>query len=258
MGCDIVYSGQKTSITSLNAIDTVPFLNQQWEENYFIGNGILGGGGDGKGDWNFLIGPDYTSPNFLKSEILTINLNGELRSFSLAMHRIRSSGIYYGIFVMNEANIHVFEYAIPNKPLITRHLIIENKSENQTITIQINAEIRKGIGITENMVGNNSALMLKAGPTTPLFGNGDGGYWKESYSLIAFNTKSTCSITNLISTLSTEKTSIAPKQNKQFALVHFLFDDNQTSADKNLRKIQSINLKKNFDKTVSEWRDWID
>jgi len=257
MECDVAYSSQKTSITSLNAIDTVPFLNHQWEENYFIGNGILGGGGDGKGDWNFLIGPDYTSPNFLASEILTINLNGELRSLSLAMHRIRSSGIYYGIVVMNEANIHVFDYATPNKPLITRHFIVENKSVNQPLTVQINAEIRKGKGINENVVGNSSALLLKADPTTPLFGNGDGGYWKESFALIAFNTKSTCSITNSIPTLSTEKISIAPKQKKQIALVHYLFDDSQNSTDKNLRDIQSLDIKKNFDNTVSEWHAWI-
>lgn len=256
-GCDVTQLKQKTSTVSLNAIDTVPFLNQQWEENYFIGNGILGGGGDGKGDWNFLIGPDYTSPNFLTSETVTINLNGKLQSIPLSMHRIRTTGIYYGKVEMSEANIHVFDYATPCKPIITRHFVIENKLDNQPIIIQINAEIRKGKEISEHVFGNNNALLLKANPETPLFGNGDGGFWKESFALIAFNTKSKCTVTGDVSVLTTEKISINVKQKKQVALVHFLFDKNQNSADKNLDEIQSINLNDNFDKTVSEWRNWI-
>jgi GH15 family glucan-1,4-alpha-glucosidase len=257
MDCKAAYLKKENSIVSVNAIDTVPFLNRQWEENYFIGNGILGGGGDSKGIWNFLIGPDYTSPNFLKSEVVTINLNGEFRSLSFAMHRIKSSGIYYGIVVMKEANIHVFDYVVPNKPLIIRHFVVENKSVNQPLTVQIKAEITKGKGIFENVIGNNSALLLKANPQTPLFGNGDGGFWKESFALIAFNTKSKCTVTGDVSTFTTEKISVDAKQKKQVALVHFLFDDNQNSADKNLAEIQSINLKDNFDKTKSEWWAWI-
>ena len=259
LGCDAsAYSASKISIASLNKIDTVPFLNHQWSENYFIGNGILGGGGDNNGVWNFLIGPDYTSPNFLASEVITINLNGELKDLPLAMHRIRSSGIYYGIVKLKEANIHVFEYTIPNKPIITRHFIIENKSVNKPITLQFNAEIKKGKGINENVVGKSSALLLKADPSSPLFGNGDGGYWKQSFALIAFNTKSVCSIINSVPTLSTEKVIVAPRQKKQIALVHYLYDDDQNSTEKNLQKIQSLDLNKNFDNTVSEWQTWID
>lgn len=84
-GRTFVLPEKKSLSDSLNAIDTVPFLNKQWEENYFIGNGILGGGGDRKGVWNFLLGPDYTSPNFLASEILSIYLNGELKNLALSM-----------------------------------------------------------------------------------------------------------------------------------------------------------------------------
>jgi len=258
MGCGSLYSQQFASLASLNTINTVPFLNKQQDENYFIGNGILGGGGDGKGDWNFLIGPDYTSPNFLTSEIVTIILNGEQKDLCFSMHRVRSAGIYYGKVIFDKAIIHLFDYAVPDKPLIIRQFIIENSSATQPLTVQLKAEIIKGKGIAENLVGNSSAVLLKADTATPLFGNGDGGYWKESFSLISFNTKSTCLINNGITILSTGKVSIPAGQNKQIALVHFLFDDNKNSVDKNLGRIKSLDLKDNFDKTVSDWQSWID
>ena len=42
--------------------DQVPLLNRR--ERFFVGNGIAGGGGDGDGRWNFLVGQDYTCPNY--------------------------------------------------------------------------------------------------------------------------------------------------------------------------------------------------
>ncbi len=125
-----VLSAEQKPFVSYDAIDTVPFLNQR-EEPYFIGNGILGGGGDSKGNWDFLIGPDYTSPNFLKSEIITVTVNGAPKILVPEMHRIRSSGVFYDMIEAGDARIHVFEYATPGMPLITRHFMIENTSGNQ-------------------------------------------------------------------------------------------------------------------------------
>ena len=143
-----VFSAPQKAFASYDAIDTVPFLNHR-EEPYFIGNGILGGGGDYQGNWNFLIGPDYTSPNFLKSEIISVTVNGLQKSLVLEMHRIRSTGIFYDRIEAGEATLHVFEYATPGMSLITRHFVIENTSENQTLTIQLRAKIKKGDGISE-------------------------------------------------------------------------------------------------------------
>ena len=134
--CNTAFSSPQKAFAIYDAVDTVPFLNHR-EEPYFIGNGILGGGGDSKGNWNFLIGPDYTSPNFLKSEILTIVVNGVQKILVPEMHRIRYSGIFYDRIDAGDARIHVFEYATPGMPLITRHFIIENTSEDKTLTVQI-------------------------------------------------------------------------------------------------------------------------
>lgn len=257
MFCGIIYSHPKRLAPPINSTDTVPFLNHGWKESYFIGNGILGAGGDDHGNWDFLIGPDYTSPNFLKSEVTTLNLNGELRNLPLEMHRIRSSGIYYGIIAMNEANIQVFDFTVPNRPIITRYFIIENKSEDHPLTVQMMARIKKGKGINEEIVGNYSALLLKADTSSPLFGNGDGGYWKKSFALIAFNTKSICSVSDSSMVLSTEKFTVAPGQKHQTALVHYLFDNDKSLTEKYIKEIGALNTQKDFDKTLLEWRTWI-
>lgn len=255
-GCNIAVSDQKSSIETLTEIDTVPFLNQQWKEDYFIGNGILGGGGNNEGVWNFLIGPDYTSPNFLKTEILTINLNGEERNISADMHRIRKSGIYYGTKKINEAEIHIFEYATPEKPMILRHIIVENKSESKSLNFQLKAVIKKAKQINEKIIDNN-ALLLKADSESPLFGNGDGGYWKDSYALIAFNSMSKCVNIDSVQTLSTEKFTITPGQKKNVALVHYVFDDKDNSIIENLNEIKSLNISQNLIDAEQEWNNWI-
>jgi hypothetical protein len=257
MFCGTAFSKQKQPATQLNSIDTVPFLNHRWQENYFIGNGILGAGGDINGTWDFLIGPDYTSPNFLKSEIVTININGTSRSLPLSMHRIRSSGNYYGLIKMTEANIHVIDFASSGKPMITRFFNIENNSADQQLTIQLRAEIFNGKGINKEIVEKKTALLLSADTSTPLFGNGDGGYWKKSFALIAFSTKSTSLTSDLSATISTSTITIPPRQKQQIALVHYLFDDDKSAVDKYLKMIGSLNMAVEFEKSLLEWQTWL-
>ena len=59
--------------------DTVTWLNSR-DEKYFIGNGIVGGGGNTAGEWDFIIGPDYTSPNFIYSETILFKIDDELQT----------------------------------------------------------------------------------------------------------------------------------------------------------------------------------
>ncbi len=253
--CNAAFSAPQKAFASYDAIDTVPFLNHR-EEPYFIGNGILGGGGDSQGNWNFLIGPDYTSPNFLKSEIISVTVNGVQKSLVLEMHRIRSSGIFYDRIEAGEATLHVFEYATPGMPLITRHFVIENTSENQTLTVQLRAEIKKGDGISDGVFGN--ALLLKADKTSPLFGNGDGGYWKESFALIAFNPGNQCGISLSSADLSSAKITVAPGKTEQAGLVHCLFDNDPTLTKDYLQRIKSLDLDKNLKTSLEEWKSWIE
>jgi hypothetical protein len=252
--CRVAEAIQIPGLPSLEAVDTVPFLNRHCE-NYFIGNGILGGGGDEKGTWNFLIGPDYTSPNFLKSEILTITVNGVEKVLVLSMHRIRTSGIFYDRVEAGDARIHVFEYATPGMPLITRHFVIENTSENHMLTFQVHAKIQKGNGIGDGVFGE--ALLLNADGSSPLFGNGDGGYWKESFALIAFSPGNQCGISLSSADLSSAKITVAPGQTEQAGLVHCLFDNDPKLTKENLHRIESLDLGKNLRTSLEEWKSWI-
>jgi hypothetical protein len=252
--CKAVFSAPQKTSGFYNKIDTVPFLNQR-EESYFIGNGILGGGGDSKANWNFLIGPDYTSPNFLKSEILGITVNGVDKVLLLSMHRIRSTGIFYDMITAGEARIHVFEYATPGMPLLTRHFIVENTSGKQALTFQIRAKIQKGTGITDGVYGE--ALLLKADKSSPLFGNGDGGYWKESFALIAFHPGNQCGISLSSADLSSAKITVAPGQTAQAGLVHCLFENDPNLTKENLQRIRSLDLDKNLNSSLEEWKSWI-
>jgi hypothetical protein len=252
--CNAVNSAPQKSSSSYNTIDTVPFLNQR-EESYFIGNGILGGGGDSKGNWNFLIGPDYTSPNFLKSEVISITVNGVKKTLVPAMHRIRSTGIFYDKIVIGDAVVHVFEYATPVEPILTRHFVVQNTSEKQPLTFQIRAEIQKGVEIGDGVYGN--ALLLKADKASPLFGNGDGGFWKESFALIAFNPGYQCGISLSSTELSSLKITVAPGQTGQAGLVHCLYDNDTKPTDHYLQVIKSLDLDKNLKTSLAEWKSWI-
>jgi hypothetical protein len=255
LNCHAAHAMHLTSPDAIQAIDTVPFLNDH-AESYFIGNGILGGGGDSTGNWNFLIGPDYTSPNFLKSEVLTIIVNGVEKKLALNMHRIRSSGVFYDRITAGDASIHVFEYATPGMPLITRHLVIENTSDSHPLTFQIFAEVRQGNGISEGVYGK--ALLFKADKDSPLFGNGDGGYWKESYALIAFNPGNQSGISLSSAALLSAKITVAPGKTGQAGLVHCLFDTDPNLAGEYLQRIESLDLDQNLRTSLAEWKSWID
>ncbi len=254
MNCGMAHSMEQASLGAIQSIDTVPFLNHR-AESYFTGNGILGGGGDSKGNWDFLIGPDYTSPNFLKSEIITITVNGVDEKLEFDMHRIRSSGIFYDAVETGDARIHVFDYATPGEPFITRHFVIENIAEDQPLTFQLHAEIKKGNGISEGVYGK--ALLLKADRDSPLFGNGDGGYWKESFALIGFTPANQSGISLSSAALSSVKITVDPGKSVQAGLVHCLFDHDPKLAGEYLQRIESFDLDKNLTSTLAEWKSWI-
>ncbi len=127
--------------------------------------------------------------------------------------------------------------------------------EIKTLTVQLHAEIKKGTGISEGVYGK--ALLLKADKDSPLFGNGDGGYWKESFALIAFNPGNQCGISLSSASLSSVKIEVAPGKTEQVGLVHCLFDRDPNLAKENLQRIESLDLDKNLASSLKEWKSWI-
>ncbi len=54
--------------------DQVPYLNKS--EFFFMGSGVAGAGGTADGKWDFLVGPDYTCPNYLSDEEISLLIDG--------------------------------------------------------------------------------------------------------------------------------------------------------------------------------------
>ena len=64
------------SFISFAKQNQVPYHTDGWD-TYFLGNGIIGASATPVGEWNFLIGPDYTCPNYLGSEKLYLIVDEE-------------------------------------------------------------------------------------------------------------------------------------------------------------------------------------
>ena len=62
-------------------------------DTYFFGNSIAAASGNPDGEWTFLIGPDYTSPNYISSEKLFLVCCGREYPLDLQMKRLRKSGV---------------------------------------------------------------------------------------------------------------------------------------------------------------------
>ncbi len=236
--------------------DTIPFLNKQ-EEDYFIGNGIAGAGGNSSCKWNFLIGPDYTSPNFLESEELEVEIKGLVKELTPKMHRISGTGIYFGCSVIGGVKIFIIDYAIHDEPVVVRHLLIENESVREPITLKVRVEVKVKKGIRFAKAFEDNALLLLADTDAELFGNGDGGNWKTRYALLSLNEKSQCSFEESGLSISSEYFIILPDQDKQIPLSHYLFDNSKDSISRYFTANRKRRSPDDFSNAVLYWEDWL-
>jgi hypothetical protein len=236
--------------------DTVPWLNSR-DEKYFIGNGIVGGGGNTPGVWDLIIGPDYTSPNFIKSEKLNFIIDNENKNLQFNFHRVSGSGVFYGSAKFHNAVIHVVDFIPFNEPFIIRHLIIENISKNEPLSIKVVSEIKKGKGIKEVVSNDKNALLLHADTKTPLFGNGDGGNWKDRHLLILFNTEQTLTSTDSVLLISTQSINIPARKFKEVSLCHYLFENEMCNINRTIEDIYQKNIAQNLVNTLKTWQKWV-
>src|SRR5579863_8980525 len=87
----------------------VPYLNTR--EDFFMGNGYAGAGGSGDGTWNFLVGPDYTCPNYLKREELRLVVDGTEQALTMDVHRARKTGVFYGSSTNGDIKVTLVDFA---------------------------------------------------------------------------------------------------------------------------------------------------
>ena len=75
-----------------------------------MGSGVSGAAGSTAGAWDFLIGPDYTSPNFIKNEVLSLIVDGKEQDLALKMHRGRKSGVFWGGQQIGDLSVYLIDF----------------------------------------------------------------------------------------------------------------------------------------------------
>ncbi len=235
--------------------NSVPYHNG-CEDTYFFGNSVVGASGKSNGELNFLIGPDYTSPNFISSEIICVKLSNEedFTQCVFDMKRIRNTGVFFGQYNYNGLIISMFDFAafdLENKTdnyistqNIVRKLFVKNETSNKT-------DVCFKIKISENedySYIENDYLFLKKDTEQYCFGNRETVNWKERFcrifcensSLVAFDNKY-----DFIKYLSLTNNSI-----ESFSIIHTnYYNENEIDP-----KINTNELLKN---TISYWSEWI-
>src|SRR5208282_5249757 len=104
----VTAKGSATLIGKTPLPDQVPYLNKK--EYFFIGNGMAGGGGAADGKWDFLVGPDYTSPNYLSNEEIRLVVDGAQRSVTMDVRRARNTGIFYGLTSIGDLEVCLIDH----------------------------------------------------------------------------------------------------------------------------------------------------
>lgn len=122
------------------------------KDTYFTGTRVAGLSGDKKGKVTFLIGPDYTCPNYIREETVGVKVDGMDFEPDFEMCRLRGSGIFFGEDVFEDISISLFEWGRWKEGELVRIFAVENrggKERNLSLKIrQIPGE--HPFGVREN------------------------------------------------------------------------------------------------------------
>lgn len=129
----------------------VPHLNNI--ESYIIGNGFICSSGTGNSQWDFIAGPDYTCPNHIKNEKLSILIDGVEHPFNFEMFRARETGLFYGSAHIGNLLITLIDYAVPNMSIVSRLVFVHNNSIKNH-SVQLKAELEPFVfsGISDTII----------------------------------------------------------------------------------------------------------
>ncbi len=227
-------------------------------EDYFLGSGISGAMGTPDGIWNALIGPNYTSPNFLSCEILSINIDGKSLNILPEMHRGRKSGIFYGEIEIEGIVITLVDFTNDKKPWVTRFLSVKNLS-GKSHQVSICATIVPDN--IETTIVNNSALSLRADTTKWNFDhvNLESKNWADRFSLIAFNVPAAASLIGDTCRITTEQVVLQDSKDYRAALYHYQHFKEPDKEDQDyLRIIRKRDILADLNQSISGWKVWFD
>src|SRR5208282_2289824 len=152
----VTAKGSATLIGKTPLPDQVPYLNKS--EYFFMGNGVAGAGGTADGKWDFLVGPDYTCPNYLSDEEISLVIDGVQLPLTINMHRARNTGTFCGLATVGDLEVCLLDHASRGEPWTARLLMIKNKSASTAHKVSIQAHVtpRTGEGRSASIVADSS------------------------------------------------------------------------------------------------------
>jgi hypothetical protein len=153
-------------------------------------NGIAAGGGSGHGRWDFLVGPDYTCPNYLRNEEFKLVVDGEERSVGVDVYRLRGTGLFYGVCAVGDLEVCLLDYALWGEQWVARLVLIRNTSAGQDHSVRVRACISPLTGagrsavIVRDAQGRASGLGLKLDTSLPCVVDRICQNWADRYALL--------------------------------------------------------------------------
>ena len=124
-----------TSALLNGSVATVPAFGDP--EPSFIGGGRSGGGGLPDGTWDYLIGPTYSSPNFLTEERLAIGWQGQRnRNVAPTLYRVAASGLLMGRQDIGCLAVEVWDCAPWDDQVVLRVVSVVNRGATQVAQVQ--------------------------------------------------------------------------------------------------------------------------
>jgi hypothetical protein len=152
-------------------------------EPSFIGGGRVGAGGTPDGAWDYLIGPTYSSPNFLHEERLSVGWHGgRNRSVAPAMHRVAGSGLLCGRQCVGDLEVEVWEVAPWDGQDVLRIVALANRGSASLRRTRVQAFVRA----PGKPAIQDQALVISLPQGSPSYG-GECPSWAERTARIAWN-----------------------------------------------------------------------
>jgi hypothetical protein len=243
--------GDPVAISSLQLPPQVPYLGR--EQPYFVGTGKTGGGGDIHGVWDFLIGPTYTSPDFLEQEKLGLVVDGVPAAIDVTMRRARGSGVLYGQSRAGDLVVRIVDFGLANEPYVARLVAVTNASANASHSVQAEAKVRPSAKKAEILDG--SALELSHDTTSTVFGD-ESDNWAERRATIAWSGPAAASSSGDGFRIVTQAASVGPGASQSFGLYHWLYFANK-GGHPPLESIRARDIERDLGATMREWSTWL-
>jgi hypothetical protein len=240
----------------------VPYLNTR--EDFFMGNGYAGAGGPGNGTWNFLVGPDYTCPNYLQREEIRLVVDGTEQALTMDVHRARETGVFYGISTKGDLKVTLVDYALMGEPCVARMVQVENLSSRDQHTVSVRAYIEpiSGPGRSHEVSGfiDNQThwIQLKLDRSLNCVQGHYCPNWADRYSTIFFDKAvNAVTHTNGDYIFATAPESIAPQACSDSVLYHYMDYTNYGGVGW-LERHEPQNPARDLANSIGWWQRWFD